>query len=72
MEENFCMEWNTRMERKIFSMEWKWNRRKLPVWNMEKSSFIPFQTIHWLYARSWINKTFGKSLEKWPGKLLKQ
>ena len=35
MEENFCMEW------KIFSMEWKWNGRKLPAWNMEKSSSIP-------------------------------
>ena len=32
MEENFCMEW------KIFSMEWKWIGRKLPAWNMEKSS----------------------------------
>ena len=27
MEENFSMEWN--MERKIFSMEWKWNGRKI-------------------------------------------
>ena len=43
MEENFGMEWN--MEWKIFSMEWKWNRRKLPVWNMEKSSSIPFHTM---------------------------
>ena len=32
MEENFSMEWN---------MEWKWNGRKLPVWNMEKLSSIP-------------------------------
>ena len=41
MEENFSMEW------KIFStgMEWKWNGRKLPVWNMEKSSSIPFHTM---------------------------
>ena len=39
MEENFSMEWN--MEWKIFGMEWKWNGRKLPVWNMEKSSSIP-------------------------------
>ena len=36
MEENFSMEWN---------MEWKWNGRKLPVWNMEKSSSIPFHTM---------------------------
>ena len=36
MEENFSMEW------KIFSMEWKWNGRKLPVWNMEKSSSIAY------------------------------
>ena len=43
MEENFGMEWN--MEWKIFSMEWKWNGRKLPVWNMEKSSSIPFHTM---------------------------
>ena len=41
---NICwygsMKWN--MEWKIFSMEWKWNRRKLPVWNIEKSFSIPF------------------------------
>ena len=43
MEENFSMEWN--MEWKIFSMEWKWNGRKLSVWNMEKSSSIPFHTM---------------------------
>ena len=35
MEENF-MEW------KIRGVEWKWNGRKLPVWNMEKSSSIPY------------------------------
>ena len=29
------------MEGKILGMEWKWNGRKLPVWNMEKSSSIP-------------------------------
>ena len=46
MEENLSMEWN--MEWKIFGMEWKWNRRKLPVWNMEKLSFIPFHTMPWL------------------------
>ena len=43
MEENFSMEWN--MEWKIFGMEWKWNGRKLPVWNMEKLSLIPFHTM---------------------------
>ena len=43
MEENFSMEWN--MEWKILGMEWKWNGRKLPVWNMEKSSSIPFHTL---------------------------
>ena len=43
MEENSSMEWN--MEWKIFSMEWKWNGRKLPVWNIEKSSSIPFHTM---------------------------
>ena len=45
MEENFGMEWN--MKWKILSMEWKWNGRKLPVWNLEKSSSIPFQTMPW-------------------------
>ena len=39
MEENFSMEWN------IFSMEWKWNGRKLPVWNMKKSSSIPYHAL---------------------------
>ena len=43
MEENFSMEWN--MVWKIFSMEWKWNGKKLPVWNMEKSFSILFHTI---------------------------
>ena len=43
MEENFSMEWN--MEWKIFSMEWKWNGRKLPVCNMEKSFSIPFHAL---------------------------
>ena len=28
-----------------FSMEWKWNGRKLPAWNMEKLSSIPFQDL---------------------------
>ena len=41
MEENFSMEWN--MEWKIFGMEWKWNGRKLPVWNMENR--LPFHSI---------------------------
>ena len=45
MEENFGMEWN--MEWKIFSMESKWNGRKLQVWNMEKSSSISFHTMPW-------------------------
>ena len=35
--------WN--MEWKIFGMEWKWNGRKLPVWNMEKSSSIPYHAL---------------------------
>ena len=43
MEENFSMEWN--MEWKIFSEEWKWNGKKLPVWNMEKSSSIPYHAL---------------------------
>ena len=43
MEENFSMEWN--MEWKIFGMDWKWNGRKLPVWNMEKSSSIPYHAL---------------------------
>ena len=42
MEENFSMKW------KIFSMEWKLNGRKMPVWNMEKSFSIPFHTMPWL------------------------
>ena len=44
MEKNFSMEWNMEenfgMEWQIFSMEWKLNGRKLPVWNVEKSSSI--------------------------------
>ena len=43
MEENFSMEWI--MKWKIFSMEWKWNGRKLPEWNMEKSSSIPYHAL---------------------------
>ena len=49
MKENFSMEWNMEenfsMEWKIFGMEWKWNGRKLPVWNMKKSSFIPYHAL---------------------------
>ena len=33
------------MEWKTFSMEWKCNGRKLPVWNMEKSSSIPCHVL---------------------------
>ena len=43
MEENFSMQWIT--EWKIFSMEWKGNGKKLPVWIMGKSSSIPFHTM---------------------------
>ena len=39
MEENLSMEW------KIFTMERKWNGRKLPEWNTEKSSLNPFHTM---------------------------
>ena len=44
MEENFSMKWN--MEWKILGMEWKWNGRKFPAWNMEKSSSIPYHALH--------------------------
>ena len=54
MEENFSMEWN--MEWKIFSMEWKWNGRKLAVWNTEKSSSIPFHTMPWLFLGQFISQ----------------
>ena len=30
---------------KILGMEWKWNGRKLPVCNMEKSSSIPYHAL---------------------------
>ena len=49
MEDNFSMEWN--MEWKIFGMEWRWNGRKLPDWNMEKLSSIPFRTMPCLHRR---------------------
>ena len=46
---NFSMEWNREenfsMEWKILGMEWKWNGRKLPVCNMEKSSSIPYHAL---------------------------
>ena len=54
MEESFSMEWNMEenfnMEWKIFSMELKWNGRKLSGWNMEKLSSIPFHTMPWCWA----------------------
>ena len=61
------MEWN--MEEN-FSMEWKWNGRKLPVWNMEKSSFIPFHTMPWLqsigrYRKSTYNSFSGHIQRLW-------
>ena len=43
MEENFSMKWY--VEWKIFNMEWKWNGRKLPLYNVEKSSSIPCPAI---------------------------
>ena len=39
MEENYSMEW------KIFSMEWKWNGRKLPVPYGIWKNRLPFHTI---------------------------
>ena len=55
MEENFSMEW------KIFSMKWKWNGRKLPVWNMEKSSSIPCPASHFLLFQGAIIKSISFS-----------
>ena len=43
MEENFCMEWN--MEEIFLVWNGRWNGKKLSVWNMEKSSSIPFHSI---------------------------
>ena len=61
VEENFSMEWNMEenfsMEWKIFGMEWKWNGRKLPVWNMEKSSSIPFHAMPCSLVGKWPSKT---------------
>ena len=49
MEENFSMEWN--MAWKIFGMEWKWNGRKLPVWNTEKSPVVPYHALFIIFQR---------------------
>ena len=38
-EEKFSMEW------KIFSTEWIWIGRKLPVWSLEKSSSISYHAL---------------------------
>ena len=43
VEENFSKEWN--MQWKVFSMEWKWNGKKLPLWNREKSSSISYRAL---------------------------
>ena len=45
MEKKFSMEWN--MEWKIFSVERIWNGKNSAVWNMEKSSSIPFHSMPW-------------------------
>ena len=50
MQKNFSAERN--MEWKIFSMEWKWNGRKLSDWNKEKSSYIPLHTMPYRLART--------------------
>ena len=41
IEENFSMEWNGRF------LVWNgiWNGRKLPVWNMKKSSSISYHAL---------------------------
>ena len=57
------MEWN--MEWKIFGMEWKWNGRKLPVWNMKKSSSIPFHTMPWFQTTWAILRIKGCTLAKY-------
>ena len=38
------------MEWKIFSIEWIWNGKNFAVWNMEKSSSIPFHSMPWTSA----------------------
>ena len=66
MEENFGMEWNMEenfsMEWKIFGMEWKWNGRKFPVWNMEKSSSISFHTMPCQNLALWCKILTGSDL----------
>ena len=42
-------------------MEWKWIGRKLPVWNMEKSSSI---TYHVLFKAGNFSKQIGKLFAK--------
>ena len=43
------MEWNTeenfRMEWKNLRKEWRWNGRKSPVWNNEKSPSVPYHAL---------------------------
>ena len=52
MEENFSMEWNGRFL--------VWNGRKLPVWNTEKSSSIPYNALTMGYFLK-IFVIFGKN-----------
>ena len=47
--------WNGRFL--VISMECTWNRRKLPKWNMEKSSSIPFHTMPWWLGLITISNT---------------
>ena len=65
MEENFSMEWN--MKWKIFSMDWKCNGRKLPVWNMEKSSSIPYHALVTKTTRKCRTRTGAPRAEREPG-----
>ena len=53
-EENFSIKW------KIFGMQWKWNGKKLPLWNMEKSSSIPFHAL--LRSSAIANIQFSRAL----------
>ena len=59
MEEKFSMKW--RMESNMFSMEWKWNGRKMPVWNMLKLSSIPYHALA-MATRNHIRVVFGQRL----------